>query len=93
MGLYFETELEEKQEVNVEKEATKELILFNDDVHTFDFVIEALMKVCRHTSTQAEQSAYIVHFNGKCSIKRGSEHKLKPMKDALVDRELIAKIY
>ena len=93
MSLYCETELEEKVEREVKEDATKELILFNDDVHTFDFVIDALVKVCRHTTVQAEQSAYIVHFNGKCSIKRGSEKKLRPMKDALIDRELIAKIY
>lgn len=86
------TEIEEKSEVSSESIVNKELVLFNDDTHTFDFVIEALIKVCRHSEEQAEQSAYIVHFNGQCSVKNGPEHKLKPMKEALIDRDLRAKL-
>jgi ATP-dependent Clp protease adaptor protein ClpS len=58
---------------------TYELVLHNDDYHTFDFVIEILEKHCEHTEEQAEQCAWIVHNNGKCQIKRGSFEKLKPM--------------
>lgn len=93
MDIIFETEIEAKEETRTIKKSQKELILFNDDVNTFDFVIESLIKICKHSSEQAEQSAYIVHFNGKCSVKRGPESVLKPMKEALVDRELRAKIY
>jgi len=87
-----DTELDAKEEVSVESKENKDLVLFNDDYHTFDFVIEALIKVCDHTTEQAEQSAYIVHFNGKCTVKNGSEKKLRPMKNALIDRDLRAKV-
>lgn len=87
-----ETGVESKEKKQTKKTLNKELILFNDDVHTFDFVIEALIKICKHTVEQAEQSAYIVHFNGKCSVKRGPEDKLKAMKQALVDRDLRVKL-
>jgi len=92
MNLRNETEIESKEEVESISTLNKELILFNDDVHTFDFVIEALVKVCKHTAEQAEQSAYIVHFNGQCSVKNGPLDKLKPMKEALIDRDLRAKL-
>lgn len=49
-----------------------DLIVYNDDVNTFDHVIESLVKVCRHDTVQAEQCTYIIHFNGKCQVKRGS---------------------
>ena len=87
-----ETEIESKEKVDIESKINKELVLFNDDYHTFDFVIEALIKVCKHSEEQAEQSAYIVHFNGKCSVKNGPEHKLRPMKEALIDRDLRVKL-
>lgn len=87
-----DTELDAKEDVSVGSKETKDLVLYNDDYHTFDFVIEALIKVCKHTAEQAEQSAYIVHFNGKCNVKSGPENKLRPMKDALIDRELKAKV-
>lgn len=64
------------------------LILHNDDVHTFDYVIEALMEICRHEYTQASQCASITHFKGKCDIKRGDFSDLKILKDALTDKEL-----
>ena len=66
--------------------------MYNDDYHTFDYVIEALMNICNHSTEQAEQSAYLVHFNGKCSVKEGPETKLRPMKDALVNRNLRVKL-
>lgn len=87
-----DTELDAKEDVSVGSKENKDLVLFNDDYHTFDFVIEALVNVCDHTTEQAEQSAYIVHFNGKCTVKNGSEKKLRPMKDALIDRDLRAKV-
>lgn len=93
MAIFFETHTDTKEETKTVKKSFKDLILFNDDVNTFDFVIESLIKICDHTIEQAEQSAYIVHFNGKCSVKRGPESVLKPMKEALIDRELSAKIY
>ena len=69
-----------------------EIILFNDDVNTFDHVIECLIKYCEHSPLQAEQCSYIVHYNGKCSVKKGALKKLKPISQALVDQKLRAKI-
>lgn len=68
------------------------LILWNDDVNTFDWVIESLIDVCDHTETQATQCAYIVHYNGKCDAKKGTFDELKPMCEALIDRGINATI-
>lgn len=65
-----------------------QLILHNDEHNTFDWVIDCLVKVCRHSPEQAEQCSMIVHFKGKCTIKEGDMDVLKPMKDTLVDRGL-----
>ncbi len=69
-----------------------DLIVYNDDVNTFDHVIESLVKVCRHDTVQAEQCTYIIHFSGKCQVKRGSYEKLEPMCTALLDRGISAVI-
>ncbi|MGY6560926.1 MAG: ATP-dependent Clp protease adaptor ClpS [Luteibaculaceae bacterium] len=71
----------------------KEIILFNDDFNTFDFVIESLMEVCNHDLTQATQCTMLVHYKGKCSVKKGSLEKLLPKKRALVTRGLTAEIH
>ncbi len=69
-----------------------DLIVYNDDVNTFDHVIESLVKVCRHDSIQAEQCTLIIHYNGKCQVKRGTFEKLEPMCTALLDRGISAVI-
>ena len=74
---------------NVEKH---QIILYNDDVNTFQHVIETLVKVCKHTYQQAEQCAYIVHFSGKCVVKTGSLDELVPICSALLDAGLSAEI-
>ena len=66
----------------------RKLILHNDDVHSFDYVIESLMSICKMNSIQAEQCTYLVHYKGKCDVKKGTFNYLKPFKDGLVDREL-----
>jgi len=68
------------------------LILHNDDVNTFDWVIKTLIDVCGHSTEQAEQSAYLVHFNGKCTIKEGEEKRLVNMKKELHIRGLSATV-
>lgn len=68
------------------------LVVFNDDVNTFDWVIESLVKVCGHTHEQAEQCAIYIHFKGKYAVKHGSESELIPMKDALLDRGISAQV-
>ncbi len=68
------------------------LIVYNDDVNTFDWVIECLMEILQHTQSQAEQLSLIIHFKGKATVKTDSFEALKPKKDALVDRGLSAVI-
>ena len=68
----------------------RSLIVFNDDVNTFDHVIQTLMEVCDHTPEQAEQCTWIIHYKGKCVVKEGSFEKLKPMRDAICDRGISA---
>ena len=70
----------------------KDLILYNDDHNTFEHVINILIKYCDHSEIQAEQCAWIVHNNGKCSVKRGEYNQLKPMCEALLEAGLTAKI-
>jgi ATP-dependent Clp protease adaptor protein ClpS len=64
------------------------LILHNDDVNTFEYVIDTLCEVCKHNPEQAEQCAMITHYRGKCEIKKGSFSELKIIKDALLERKL-----
>lgn len=68
------------------------LILYNDNFNTFEFVIESLMEVCKLKAIQAEQCTHLVHYKGKCDVKKGTLRKLKPMKEALIDRGLTAEI-
>ena len=68
------------------------LVLWNDDVNTFDFVIESLMEICGHTLEQAEQCTILVHYKGKCTVKTGSLEKLKPMHEKLLSRSLTSEI-
>ncbi len=69
-----------------------DLIVYNDDVNTFDHVIESLIKVCKHELEQAEQCTMIIHYNGKCQVRSGSFDKLKPMCSGLLDRGISAVI-
>ncbi|MDF2832696.1 ATP-dependent Clp protease adaptor ClpS [Chryseobacterium indoltheticum] len=68
------------------------LILYNDDIHTFDDVIEALIQICKHDPIQAEQCTMLVHFKGKCTVKTGSMDILKPMHEKLIARSLTSEI-
>ncbi len=79
-------------EVLYESGPVREIILHNDDVNTFDHVIECLVEICGHDPIQAEQCAWIVHYNGKCSVKRGTFDSLEPRCTALLDRGLSAAI-
>ncbi len=94
-SLFLSTEIEEDVAVLTETntEESKSLIVYNDDVNTFDHVIETLVKVCKHDPVQAEQCTYIIHFNGKCSVKEGSFKDLRPMCEAILERGITAKIH
>jgi ATP-dependent Clp protease adaptor protein ClpS len=90
MGIKEKPHLSEDQ--IVEENEVKALILHNDDVHTFDYVIDALVDVCKHEINQAEQCTMIVHFKGKCTVKEGAFSELRSMKDGLTSKELSATI-
>lgn len=69
-----------------------EIVLFNDDVNTFDHVIETLVQVCDHTAEQAEQCAILVHYKGKCTVKTGMLKDLKPRCSMLLEAGLSAEL-
>ncbi len=68
------------------------IIVWNDDINSFEWVIMTLMEVCGHSEEQAEQCAFIIHNNGKYAVKEGSFEKLKPMCDAITERGINATI-
>lgn len=72
--------------------ASYNLIVWNDNVNTFDWVIETLVEVCGHTPEQAEQCAFIIHFQGKYAVKQGDYDTLNPMREAIIDRSINATI-
>jgi ATP-dependent Clp protease adaptor protein ClpS len=63
-----------------------QLIVWNDEVNTFEWVIETLMEICDHSHEQAEQCAYLIHYKGKYAVKQGAYDDLKPMCDAITER-------
>ena len=67
-----------------------QLIVHNDDVNTFEWVIQSLVEICRHTPEQAEQCAYIIHYKGKYAVQQGQRAVLSPMREQLVDRGINA---
>ncbi|MET0760006.1 MAG: ATP-dependent Clp protease adaptor ClpS [Flavobacterium sp.] len=69
-----------------------EIVMYNDDINTFDHVIDTLMKVCKHSSEQAEQCSLIVHYKGKCTVKTGSMDELTPQCSLLLEAGLSAEI-
>lgn len=71
---------------------TRKLVLFNDDVNTFDHVIDCLMDICKHEIQQAEQCAMLVHYKGKAIVKEGEYDNLRIMCEGLVDKGLSAVI-
>ena len=68
------------------------LVVYNDDVNTFDWVIDSLVEIIGHDTVQAEQLAMLIHFKGKATVKSGPHEELQPLKDGLTDRELSAVI-
>ncbi|MBI1221633.1 MAG: ATP-dependent Clp protease adaptor ClpS [Bacteroidetes bacterium] len=71
---------------------TRKLVLYNDDVNTFDHVIDCLMDICKHEMHQAEQCAMLVHYKGKAIVKEGEEDPLRIMCEGLLDKGLSAVI-
>ena len=83
---------EEATDVLTESSEAYSLIVWNDDVNTFDWVIETLIKICGHSQEQAEQCSLLIHYKGKCAVKKGSYEVLKPQCDAINDRLISATI-
>lgn len=80
------------EKTDVLSDRQKNLVLFNDDFNTFDFVIDTLIEVCGHSIEQAETCTWIVHYKGKCAVKSGSAYELKPVYQEFVNRNLTASI-
>ena len=89
-GYSYEKEVEVLEEVNVDN--LNDLVVFNDDFNTFDHVINTLVKVCKHSTEQAEQCAWIIHYKGKCQVKTGTMTDLKPMRDAICEAGIDARV-
>lgn len=89
---YIKSKPEFDDLLDIDSGENRFLILHNDEVHSFDFVIETLMKVCEMDTIQAEQCTYLVHYKGKCDVKKGSYSFLKPYKHALIEKGLEATI-
>lgn len=92
----YDPSLEELEDVLLlEKETVgdvAELVVYNDDVNTFDWVIKCFMEILEHSETQAEQCSMMVHFNGRATVKTAPKNVLQPMKEGLTDRGLSAVI-
>jgi ATP-dependent Clp protease adaptor protein ClpS len=87
---YQEKELEVLEVIDVAD--VKDLVVFNDDFNTFDHVINTLIRVCKHTTEQAEQCTWLIHYKGKCAVKNGSYEELNPMREAICEAGIDAKI-
>lgn len=88
---YQEEVLEEVIE-DVGSSDVRDLIVYNDDYNTFNHVTNTLVKVCKHSTEQAEQCTYIIHFKGKCAVKAGTFTELKPMRDGICEAGIDAKV-
>ena len=87
-----EEKLLEALDIKTVEKKENEIVLYNDDVNTFDHVIETLIYACEHTPVQAEQCAILVHYKGKCTVKTGSFDELKPRCSKLLEEGLSAEI-
>ena len=86
----IQTDNAEETDLLTQNEETCNLVVWNDDVNTFEWVIETLIEICGHTQEQAEQCAYIIHYHGKYAVKNGSYDDLKPQCDAITERGINA---
>jgi ATP-dependent Clp protease adaptor protein ClpS len=93
-NIFYQFEEDKREEVleATLEEDINDLIVYNDDVNTFEHVINTLVKVCKHTPEQAEQCTLLVHYKGKCAVKKGSFVDLIPFRQAIVDAGINAEI-
>ncbi|MBP6385032.1 MAG: ATP-dependent Clp protease adaptor ClpS [Pseudarcicella sp.] len=79
-------------ETAVEKDIINSLVIYNDDINTFEHVIETLIEVCDHSPDQAEQCTLLIHHKGKCAVKKGSFTELIPFRNGVCERGISAEI-
>ena len=84
--------IQEELDVLTQETPKHEIVLYNDEVNTFDFVIDSLVSVCEHTLEQAEQCTILVHYKGKCAVKTGEYKELEPRCTKLLELGLSAEI-
>ena len=84
--------IKEQHEVDTLEQKNNEIVLYNDDVNTFDHVIDTLIYACDHTPEQAEQCSILVHYKGKCTVKTGVYEELEPRCTMLLEAGLSAEI-
>lgn len=95
MIVFFDDPKREHEEdvlVHDQTDEVYKLVIHNDDFNTFDFVIDCLIEICKHTPEQAEQCTILIHYKGKCTVKSGSMELLKPMHEKLISRGLTSEI-
>ena len=81
---------DEETDTLISEDAPFSLIVWNDEVNTFEWVIQTLIDICDHTEEQAEQCAMLIHTKGKYAVKQGDYDTLKPMCDAITERGINA---
>ena len=87
----YEEEVLLEEEVQTVEE--RDLVVYNDDVNTFDHVIETLIQVCDHSPEQAEQCTWLIHYKGKCAVKKGTFEELASMRQGVCDRGISAEVH
>ncbi len=90
MHNHKEEEIELLEEIGTDLD--RDLIVFNDDFNTFEHVIDTLIKVCKHSPEQAEQCTWLIHYKGKCCVRKGNEINLIPMRNAICERGISAEV-
>lgn len=86
------TEHELENALVVKEQVVHDLIVFNDDVNTFDHVIQTLIEICDHSPEQAEQCTILIHYKGKCTVKSGEVSELTPLRNAICHRGISAEV-
>ena len=85
-------EVDKALDREIKSALNNKIVVYNDNINTFDHVIKCFQKYCNHNKLQSEQCALIVHYSGKCEVKVGSYDELKPICEALLEEGLTAKI-
>jgi ATP-dependent Clp protease adaptor protein ClpS len=92
LDIEIDIEQEVVTELDTDLDSTKAIVVYNDDINTFDHVIFCLMKYCEHTREKAEQTAWEIHTKGKSNVKEGSFDELRPTRNVLCNNGLSAEI-